>query len=416
MARNDVRIEHFRVRGYRSCLTTSLKPTPALTVLIGRNGSGKTNVLQALVLLGSVGVPRHRRPRTESRPSRCFLQAAFNVRGKVIPYRAWVSYVTNERNEDEVVHAREQWNFREVNNTDQWQEIPSGFLHEPLFIHRRFIAPHATGRLGRNFQLALDKPYSVLPKKVIDTMQAIGRFISQITYYSASQFTNPSRCPSSFEIDEDGDLRAPQRITEHLRFMFDLYKASTSEPLLYEQYMSIVGRNGLSLIDWLTWRKARVASSVVEVTSGGKLIRERRERVLIIPNVHIGRSHLSMNQLSEGTFKTLALLFYLVHDRSGLLLVEEPEVCVHHGLLRSVMEIITRFSRDRQIICSTHSDFVLDLLRPEQVMIVRNEGIRGTQVKSVSQRMSVKELAALRDYLSTEGNLGEFWRHGGLER
>src|SRR5260221_13821735 len=175
------------------------------------------------------------------------------------------------------------------------------FISHQRFVHRRMISGLAPTSISNRFHITGDRPFTGLSKRIADTIYAIADFRYRITYYSASQFTNPSKCPSSFEIDEEGDLRGPAiGRSDHLRFVFDLYNISISRKLLYEQYMSIVGKRGLGLVDKVTWRQVRVAASAVEVTSGGKLVREKRDRLLIIPNVHIGRTHLSFNQLSEG--------------------------------------------------------------------------------------------------------------------
>ena len=36
-------------------------------------------------------------------------------------------------------------------------------------------------------------------------------------------------------------------------------------------------------------------------------------------------------------------------------------------------------------------------------------------VRHITDAMSPEELGALKEYLDTEGNLGEYWKHGGLE-
>jgi predicted ATPase len=124
---------------------------------------------------------------------------------------------------------------------------------------------------------------------------------------------------------------------------------------------------------------------------------------------------LSPNQLSEGTFKTITLLFYLMTEKSSALLIEEPEVCVHHGLLASIVELIKKYSKRKQIIMPTHSDFVLDKIDPRHVYKVNRSDEEGTLVEHIEDAMSADELAALKAYLATEGNLGEYWKHGGLE-
>ena len=63
--------------------------------------------------------------------------------------------------------------------------------------------------------------------------------------------------------------------------------------------------------------------------------------MLAIPTVIRDADRLSFNQLSEGTFRALALIFYLMADDSDLLLLEEPEVgVVHSGLLVSLLKLI----------------------------------------------------------------------------
>ncbi|NVO00042.1 MAG: ATP-binding protein [Geobacteraceae bacterium] len=119
--------------------------------------------------------------------------------------------------------------------------------------------------------------------------------------------------------------------------------------------------------------------------------------------------------MSEGTFKTLALIFYLVTDKSSILLIEEPEVCVHHGLLNSIVELLDIYSKDKQIIISTHSDAVLDKLRIDNVFKVKRTNEKGTEVSSIKRNMKHIELKALKNYLLNDGSLGEYWKHGDLE-
>jgi predicted ATPase len=135
---------------------------------------------------------------------------------------------------------------------------------------------------------------------------------------------------------------------------------------------------------------------------------------MVVPTLLFGRTRLSPSQLSEGTFKTLAVIFYLISDRSRLLLLEEPEVCVHHGLLNSILELIKTHARSKQIIFSTHSDFVLDAVAPNSVFLVTRDRARGTSVRSVPAAFSKSEFRVLKDYLAEVGGLGEFWRHGGF--
>lgn len=66
------------------------------------------------------------------------------------------------------------------------------------------------------------------------------------------------------------------------------------------------------------------------------------------------------------------------------------------------------------MILSTHSDYVLDHVAPENVYMIRFQKSVGTVARHISETMTTKEFSALRDYLEQEGNLGEYWREGGL--
>ena len=144
------------------------------------------------------------------------------------------------------------------------------------------------------------------------------------------------------------------------------------------------------------------------------MVRRKREGLLVIPTIMIKGQRFSPDQLSEGTFKSLALLFYLLSDQSHLMLLEEPEVCVHHGLLTSILEVIKSASARKQILFSTHSEFVLDAVEPEQVHLVRNLASKGTVVQRLPRALSGRNYRALKHYLNTSGNLGEYLRHGGI--
>jgi len=194
-----------------------------------------------------------------------------------------------------------------------------------------------------------------------------------------------------------------------------MYKLRATNRTRYDSFVSVVNRHGLGLVDEIYWKRVKVSSSKVEVQTGGRIQRIRRQRLLIVPSAKVGADRLSFNQLSEGTFRTVALVFYLITDQSTLLLLEEPEVCVHQGLLRSIIELIRAQSRQRQIVFSTHSDFVLDHIDLREVFMVSRTAERGTTVRSLATETTAKTLGILRKYLQTEGNLGDFWRQGGLD-
>jgi hypothetical protein len=245
----------------------------------------------------------------------------------------------------------------------------------------------------------------------------IAHWVRNITYYAASQFTNPSACPVSIEVESAGLAmrRARQRGGIATRFLFDLYSAHQSASQSYRSFVDIIGPRGIHLIDDLVFKELKTSSVDYAVRVGGQAKERRLEKVLVVPQFVIGKNTLSPNQLSEGTFKTIALLFYLLTETRTLLLLEEPEVCVHHGLLASILELMRTESANQQVVMSTHSDFVIDHVEPRSIFAVVRSEDGETAISSVTKSMSSRELAALREYLETEGTLGEYWKHGALD-
>jgi ABC-type lipoprotein export system ATPase subunit len=418
----SVFIQRIELRNYRSCKRTKFPLDKNLSVLIGPNGSGKSNILHALLLLRKVALNtgRYRGEEEETFLSGCKLLAEFWVDGHTVRYQALIKYATNERNVDEVVAASERWNFRDITSDSKWSTIPMSFVAEGERRGRIGVNPPTLElymwRRGMPLR-GLNVPKGASGRKAIAALRAIVRFIIGTRYYSASRFTDPSKCPASFELESDRlSRRIPRAGDEHLQFMYDLYLAYKNHKDEFSEFLSLVGPDGVGLIDSIEYDEIDVPSSIYQVATGGRLIRREVKRLLIIPNIRIGSLKLSPNQLSEGTFRTLGVLFYIITDKSRLLLLEEPEVCIHHGLLASIVELIKSVSRKKQIVISTHSDFVIDAVEPTNVFIVRNSALKGTDVKHLPKSMTSNQYRLLKKYLDSVGNLGEYWRHGQLER
>jgi ABC-type lipoprotein export system ATPase subunit len=401
---------------YRSCTSTSFTPHPHLSVLIGPNGSGKTNVLHAIHLLRHLladpdyYVPDHEEdsPGAHSRIKVVFSYDTL----RVILFLDFNTYAAGRGNQDRIAISRQSWCFPQLLGARRRFNIPLGVIprsSKRFLLARRKLLHSRHGLVWR-------QDFPELPKTAWRALQGIRSFLAGLQYYSASQFTNPSRCPVSFQI-EGGRIRTPlSHRGPHEAFLVDLYREFKQQDTThYQQFLDLIGPPGLRMLDRIGFREIRTSTIEHSVRIGGKIKTIRNSRVLVVPQFTIGRHTLSPSQLSEGTFRTMTLLFYLITRSSSLLLLEEPEVCVHHGLLSSIMELLKSYSAQRQVMISTHSDFVLDHVEPENVFKVSFSRQKGTQVHNVRRSLSQREFSALRDYLKSEGNLGEYWRSGGLD-
>jgi ABC-type lipoprotein export system ATPase subunit len=409
-----MRIKSLTITNYRSCVKTTFSPHEQLSVLIGPNGSGKTNVLSALRLLPALCFtsPRHYES-DEPIASASELRIVYQVGDHEVIYVANLALVTNEKNLDEITRAHEEWWIPSLNGRRRKIGVASSFLFE-LMQERPTSSTWSSARRRAHFVDWLNDR-QLIPT-ALSVLEEIIQFATRISYYSASQFTNPGSAPVSFEVESEAKRRVGISLTGHKRLLFDIYQAHRANSDTYTEFISLVGPDGIGLVDSIDFEEIKTSSSNYSVMTGGKVVKRERTNLLVVPRVMIAGNVLSPSQLSEGTFKTLALVFCLVTDKSTLLMIEEPEVCVHYGLLSSIVELIKIYSDQKQILVSTHSDSVLDKIDVENVFGVNRDRELGTSVSNIKKRMRGQELAALRHYLENEGSLGEYWKHGDLEQ
>jgi len=403
------------IENYRSCLRTSIDFHPNLSVLIGPNSSGKTNIMQAILFLNKMAQGEEYRPSQEGAITvSSHIRADFLRRRIRAHLNASIDAYTDESNNDVMLHTRQKWVLKRQGADKISLGIPLALVGHVSSrgVEVRYYHRYLKGLSPSTIEKLLG---GKIPQWAIRFLNNVAQYCAGIRYYGASQFTNPGSCPVSFEIEEEGKTRRLGRIRGHARILYNMYAAHRSdENGLYKQFMDIVGPSGLRLIDGLSFREVPTSSSDYRVRVGGKVEVRKRNNLLVIPQFKLGRQKLSPNQLSEGTFKTLALLFHVITEDSSTLLIEEPEVCVHHGLLSSILKLIKSYSRRKQMILSTHSDYVLDHVCPENVYLVRFDKLSGTSARHIAKTMTAREYSALREYLEQEGNLGEYWREGGL--
>ncbi len=99
-------------------------------------------------------------------------------------------------------------------------------------------------------------------------------------------------------------------------------------------------------------------------------------------------------QFSDGTLRLLGLLWTTLH-KAGPLLLEEPELSLHPGVVRHLPRLFARIQHQsgRQILISTHSP---DLLRDEGIgldeVLLLVPGREGTNVQLASRMEDLRDL------------------------
>jgi len=103
---------------------------------------------------------------------------------------------------------------------------------------------------------------------------------------------------------------------------------------------------------------------------------------------------INIDQLSDGTLIVLNILTCLVSNKYPVFCIEELENCIHPRLLRKLIEIINRDFSHIQLIITTHSPVLLNMVKLENVSYIINKNCEGSKIESVKNRKDlVKELS-----------------------
>ncbi|MXY96227.1 MAG: ATP-binding protein, partial [Gemmatimonadetes bacterium] len=80
------------------------------------------------------------------------------------------------------------------------------------------------------------------------------------------------------------------------------------------------------------------------------------------------------DQFSDGTLRLIGMLWALLEGES-MLFLEEPELCLHPGIVNRLAALILRMQRNtgRQVLVSTHSAALLSDpdIEPEEVLLLK---------------------------------------------
>lgn len=113
--------------------------------------------------------------------------------------------------------------------------------------------------------------------------------------------------------------------------------------------------------------------------------------------------------LSDGTVSSLALFICLLEPLNRTVLIEEPENSLHPWLLKRFIERCREATAERQVILTTHSPLVVAMAEPEELFLVERHGGQ-TEIVAAVQRDPTLSQFIRKNVL----DLGEYWLSGGI--
>lgn len=414
-------LTNFEISNYKSIKKVSIEPNESLSTIIGKNGSGKTVFVTSLLLLKKLSSYRNTKNINDfkdkfsvsktGKPSS--LSATFKIDKSVFTYNVKFYEIEPDGYSDvDIIIETETVNVKHGRKKKSY-DISLAFI---LSMESRADQWHHQRNFIQFSSRSGDEPFKFYKKveelsAFIDVFKAVKNFINGIKYYSATKFANPSACPSSIEYDEKGNLSSSYYGTpiDHRKFISDIYQAKIKDPELFNQFITIIKDSALGLIDSIEHKEIDLPSYSVKVKQGGQVVKSENQRKIVVTIFKKGDFELLPSNLSEGTFKSIAIIFYLLSDPNSVLVIEEPEVCIHHGLLTRIIDIIKSYSTEKQIFLTTHSEVVLDLVEADSVFVMLWSN--GSKISKLKNFLGRKGTSGLKKYLSEEGNLGEYLKH-----
>ena len=101
---------------------------------------------------------------------------------------------------------------------------------------------------------------------------------------------------------------------------------------------------------------------------------------------------LSHADMSDGMLRLLAIASVAFHPSPpAVVCIEEPENALYPRLIEAALELVRTLSRRSQVVLTTHSVTLLNLLAPEEVVFVQRSD-KGTELTRLSSRDDVRSL------------------------
>ena len=373
-----MKLSKLTLKNYRSVRDASVE-LDNLAILIGANAAGKSNVLDALRFLsegiqfGDFRTPAFSRGGILNlawkgqEAQRIELTAIFDDQGR--------------RFEWSVILNRQGYEFYVM---EQVRNITPGAPPQQLLSADRGQGWWWSENEARGVTLSLQSASCAFAAASADASfpaRGIAQFIRNWGFFD----------PSPFLLRRDWNLIETGRLDPYGRNLGEtLYSIQESSPDTFQLIVS-------------------ATRSVLGVPSSLQ-VRESEDRFYFVQEEPGLRFPVNQMGVSSGTLRMLALMTALYSQAETTLLgIEEPENYVHPSALHSFVEHILGAEERAQIMMTTHSPMLLDIINdPAAIFVVRRDPLEGTIVARENNPEGVlKALEAsgfgLGEYYETRG-------------
>jgi len=363
-----VQLKRIRIQGFRSLAQVELEDLPAATVLIGANGSGKSNFIRFFEMLSWMQGPRrlgefiqmnggaddqlHGGSETTTRIE---ADVSLSTGAGRNDYR----FVLSHAHPDRLLFTEECLRFQSkaLPNEPEWQPLGSG---------------HAETEIGR----AAHGEYPNVNPTTARTIRYLLRTCSVF------QFHNTSRTSSfhkSWDAQDTAYLRSDAgNLPAVLRWLEE------EDPARYETICDHIGR--------------------VLPTFDGFQLAERYGKVSLRWKTRVSNKTVGSHLTSDGSLRFFALvtLLHLPPEMlPNVLLLDEPELGLHPAAVTLVGSMLKAVAKERQVVVATQSPLLVDEFSLDEIIVLelRDERTEAQRLNPDQYRSWLEEFAT-----------GELWQ------
>lgn len=423
-------VEHLAIRGFKSIANLELD-LPRFAVFVGANGAGKTNLVQAIGLLGDLvmtgsttplrdvgGTDAFRKgtagPVTMTLAARLHVPDAWqqtsgltfpNMRGKgdtdgridlglTLLYDATAGVVQVE---DEWLSIRSQgmksagMEWRAVPGgeprlqfDDRWfQRVGAGGGSHIEWLRRQVAESQGVWKVARPRSRGEDAGLQVLEGNLMRFWGIADALSVRTVRLGASELRTPGGAA----------------------FVEGAWDAQTGRGLA-AALDSLVHRDGhrTRALDNIVRNLHAIHPRIEDI----RTVKESVTRTVLQFKERGIDEWLDQGSMSDGVLHALALLLAIEMGGPGILAIEEPENALHPWAARMLVDIAK--ASPSQVLMTTHSQAVVDALADPESLFLVDQGDEGTHVEQALHREE-----ALATILRESGQrLGEVWIDGSL--
>lgn len=390
-------ITSLHIKNFRTCRDVTITDATHSTLLIGRNGAGKTNILSALEwaanLAVEAGIPAisaffegssisltlklgERTFRYELETEN-FFNGGFKQRDFGLVYNDKLSEV-RPRGREKVIFAR----------TDDSITIADSRRRRKVTVPPGFV---------RTFDIALSVAGDT---GVGEAIKSVRDFLSGIRYYALDNLRSEAPYITQDQyaawVQDEGDSGSGGDVV-----LYRLVRLHEEKKEIFDEITEILGDRDLNII-----KKIKINSASPDTLFKSKITGRPSPFYTVQFYVPGAESAVVPYQgLSFGTRRILQLIVALLYDRSTVMLVEQPEDGIHPGLLGKLMRVIHSYAAPTQFFMTSHSPAVVNSVPATDIRIVMN--VKGhTKCRS----LTTAELEDAKKFISEEGQLAEYIR------